>query len=518
MEVNKLASDATTPTMIDEDFEPERGKTMRDVRAAFRKRRPGRNDTVFAVIEGHGRFQNATLFVIVLNALWLGFDVNLNHPNLADDDGNLPLMPASTAIENFFCAYFFVEVVIRFLAFERRRWCCLEGMFVFDLILALLMVLETWVTPIVREITGDSDSGGDLGLLSALRLLRLARITRMVKLMAFIPELVTLVRGMISAVKAVSWILLFLILIMYVFAIVFTSQLGDSEGPEPTPDGEDPTAEVLFSSMGSSMMTLFTNGVLGDNLAQTMDAVLQSSHILFWVFVVFFVMSALMLLNMLIGVLCQVIEDTARSEMETAKMNRLRNCLSHAFEVIDEDADGRIGRLEWKCIAQNEEVKKSLVSLGISEDTLEERLDQLADTIFPSVSAFGRTANSLDGDDEPEGLTLDAFMDKIRDLHPESEVGALDLEDFKSQITHFNRSLNKKLDRIDRILRRGVGRPSPADKAMRKAITNHNAANPLSVSYDTISPLSTATSLCSSKQFLRSVPLEVLLHILKVRC
>eukprot|EP00971_Amphidinium_carterae_P311169 6184078-Amphidinium_carterae.1 len=36
-------------------------------------------------------------------------------------------------------------------------------------------------------------------------------------------------------------------------------------------------AEYMFGSIGSSMMTLFTNGMLGDNLYQTMTAIKDAS-------------------------------------------------------------------------------------------------------------------------------------------------------------------------------------------------------------------------------------------------
>merc|ERR1712130_737344 len=92
--------------------------------------------------------------------------------------------------------------------------------------------------------------------------------------------------------KAVSFILLFLLLVMYVFAIIFTSHFGEPGGDEEvplTPEQEamqeevealglsladsDATAVQLFATIGHSMMTLFTNGVLGDNLAQTLNSI-----------------------------------------------------------------------------------------------------------------------------------------------------------------------------------------------------------------------------------------------------
>lgn len=478
-------------------------------------KKPGRNLSVFADIEATSLFQNTTLLIIVLNAGWMAVDVNWNHPSMADDDGVLPLEPASVLIENFFCAYFFMEVVIRFFAFKRKWWWFMEGMFVFDTVLVVLMVLETWIVPIVEALIGDTTNGGGLGLFSGLRLLRLARVTRMVKLMSFFPELVTLVRGALSAFKAVSWVLIFLLLTMYVFAIIFTTQLGDADGPPELPEGEDPTAEIMFSSMGSSCMTLFTNGVLGDNLYQTMDAILTNNGILFSVFSIFFVISALMLLNMLIGVLCQVVEVTAKKEEEESKFTHLRESLTRVFEVLDVNTDGNLTTAEWDCMLRSDDVKRALVTTGIPAESLDEKLKQLGDTIFSGIEIKrGRWRMAGVNTDNGRGLTLDDFMEKMKDLHPDSRMGALDLEEFRARTVAMNRRLNKKMETINRKLQDVTLTPMP-DASLDNG--DYGYSNPSDRPNDNIYPPSPAKGCEKTKQVLRVVPLEVLLHALRVR-
>merc|ERR1719420_1007988 len=102
--------------------------------------------------------------------------------------------------------------------------------------------------------------------------------------MRFVPELTKLVKGMVKAARSVNFILLFLILVMYVFAIIFTGALSDREDypltpycshpsfaglnesdlPEDClPDGEfGELGQDLFATMGDSFMSLFTRGVL----------------------------------------------------------------------------------------------------------------------------------------------------------------------------------------------------------------------------------------------------------------
>merc|ERR1712151_168468 len=99
-------------------------------------------------------------------------------------------------------------------------------------------------------------------------------------------------------------------------------------------------------------MTLFTNGVLGDNLADTLSAIArQESGLLFtWIFIVFTTISSFTLLNMLIGVLCQVIDSCAKEEEKTSRERDFRANLKKAFEALDVSKDQRLCKDEWVII------------------------------------------------------------------------------------------------------------------------------------------------------------------------
>merc|ERR1719277_56617 len=147
------------------------------------------------------------------------------------------------------------------------------------------MVLETWIVPIVGlMLDQDGGSGGTMANFSMLRLLRLLRLTRMARIARFFPQLMVLVKGMMEAVQSVNIFFLFLLICTYVFSLVFTgvlfsdkeyagrrllARLLSSDGAGADEADEDPTAEEMFCTLFSAMMTFFTNGVMQDNLAQT---------------------------------------------------------------------------------------------------------------------------------------------------------------------------------------------------------------------------------------------------------
>lgn len=402
------------------------------------------NDSAFADIARSDSFQYVTLLIIVLNAIWIGIDTEWNHDHKrdldsdgVDDVDSYPLEPGSIVIENIFCVYFFVEVVIRFLAFKLKLSFWKDAWFVFDSVLVFFMVLETWVLKIIEAVLDGGSGNTGFASFSALRLMRLLRLTRLGSLMRQFPELMVLVKGIIASTKNVAWMLVFLLLIMYVFAILLTSIIAKPppHSPELTPDD----AGYLFGSLGSSLMTLFTQGVLGDNLADIVDVILSEGVLLMWVFWLFFGIASLTLLNMLIAVLCMVIETKANEERDVACDMELRRNLEEAFLLIDVNLDGVITTNEFNSIRHMPHLRESLAACGIDSSYMDDELQRLQDAIF----AVGT-----------EELSFTDFATKVLDLQPQRHASCLAMEILRSnQITKCNR-LSSYMTAIEDGLRR----------------------------------------------------------------
>jgi len=476
-------------------------------------------DSFFAKIASNMYFQNVTLGIIVVNAIWIFVDVQWNHANLADPKtGKLPLEPGSDVIENLFCTYFTIEVIIRFLAFRKFWYCFTDAWFIFDSTLVLMMVVETWVLKIVEAATSGSSGGtSPLSGLSSLRLLRLLRLTRMARLFSFFPELMTLVKGMFRAMQSVVFVLIFLLMIMYVFAIVFTSQLAKPppepgtvvQAPDPnSTDACDGCASELFANLGASMLTLFTNGVLGDNLYQTLSEIRKDSIPLFWLFLAFVVISGLTLLNMLIGVLCQVIEDSGREETETRQLTMLRNCLIDAFTLTDESNDGLISKQEWMNIRNNPTVQASLLKLGFESNMIDERLDQMQESLFGRIGKLH--AAEVEG---RAGLSFDEFMKQVIDLRMDRFASALDVEILKLISKKNSKVMQKKLDNLESELSNAKDDAKPREDPP----TASETPDPYVQSSEDIAKATSGGHMRDDDKWLQEVPMELLLHVLKAR-
>ena len=138
--------------------------------------------------------------VIFLNAIWIGIDIELNHADvLAEADIGFILA------ENLFCFYFTVELLIRFLVYTKKTYALKDVWFLFDLFLVSLMMLETWVMPLLHIFSADSAGAatGGLSVLRIARVMRVLRTARMARLVRLMPELMILIKGMMVAFRSV---------------------------------------------------------------------------------------------------------------------------------------------------------------------------------------------------------------------------------------------------------------------------------------------------------------------------
>jgi len=265
----------------------------------------------------------------------------------------------------------------------------------------------------------------------------------MARLMRQVPELVTLCKGVISATKAVCWILGFLVAVMYVFGIIMCGFIENSD--------EEDSAGQLFGTLGDAMMSLFTLGVLGDNMFACWESLIFwhdnqfDSYAMQWLYFIFFCISSLTLLNMLIGVLCEVITQTSDSETNGRMENELRWCIEDAFDNMDLNQDSLICEDEWAKIKTNPSLRNTLENLGVDEDYHDVRLDQMQEILFHPK--FGTIVQVRTHDNE-KGIKMEQLINKVVEIRPDKEASALDVEMLRSIIKIQDKRNQKRLKAV----------------------------------------------------------------------
>lgn len=310
------------------------------------------------------RFGNITLGIISLNAVWIGVDSD--HNTKPPPDTDLVFVVA----DQFFCIFFTFEWLTRFMAFAKKKSCLKDGWFKFDSALVFLMVLETWIMPIM------GGSGGGMGNTSMLRLLRLLRLSRMARLMRSVPELLTLLKGMAAATRSVFSTLVLLIVFTYVFAIIFKQQ---TEGDEDL--------EWFFGTIPEAMWNLLLGGTLLDGVTDHLNLLRERNQMCCVVFLLWVLLSSFTILNMLIGVLCEVVSAVSDSEKEKALVSFAKSSFLTVLETIDKDGNGTLSEKEFETFVMHNNVKAPLDDLEVDRDNLMDLSDVIFSTKKPEKSA-----------------------------------------------------------------------------------------------------------------------------------
>jgi len=299
-------------------------------------------------------FENITLAVISANAIYLGIDTALNDAGyILDADWYFQ------AFDHLFCAYFTAELVIRLAAFKWKRDCLRDGWFKFDGFLVGLMVAETWVMPVIFSVIG-----GSMTLpLGPLRLLRLLRLSRLVRLIRMLPELLTMFKGMFVASRAVGSSMLMVLLLLYVFGIVIHMGLAHEE-----------ELEEQFKTLPLCMWTLFIAGTLMDETGGVLTGLLEmgkfNTILSTVVFLIFILLSATTVMNMLIGVLCEVVSAVAQSERDEAALNIMKESILIELQQFDQDGNNMISKDELEFVMKSRKALGVLSSIDVDSDCL----------------------------------------------------------------------------------------------------------------------------------------------------
>jgi voltage-gated sodium channel len=214
-------------------------------------------------------FQNFILGVIMLNAITLALETA---PETMGD-----YLEVLHVIDLICLSIFVAELAAKLLVYRHRFF--LDGWNWFDFIIVGIALVPATES------------------LSALRALRILRVLRVVSI---IPSLRRVVEAGIRALPGMSSVLLVMMMLFVIGSVVATKLYG-------------PTFPQYFGTMGESLFSLFTVMTLEGwpDLAREVMAV----HPQAWLFFIpFLVVTALMVLNLLLGVIVNAMEETASEE------------------------------------------------------------------------------------------------------------------------------------------------------------------------------------------------------------
>ncbi|MFT7373515.1 MAG: voltage-gated sodium channel [Oleiphilaceae bacterium] len=221
----------------------------------------------FLQIRSHKAFELFIIFVIIFSALLIG--------------AKSYQVPEQVHAFMFWLDWgitflFLIEIVIRFIGEEHKRYFFKSGWNVFDTLIVIVSMV-----PI-----DDSE----LALVG-----RLIRIFRVLRMISIIPELRLLLNSLIKALPQLGYVVLLMFIIFYIYAAVGTTFFAEIN-------------PVLWGDISISLLTLFRVMTFEDWTDVMYE--IMTIYSLSWIyFITFIFFTAFAFLNMVIGIVVNVLEE-----------------------------------------------------------------------------------------------------------------------------------------------------------------------------------------------------------------
>ena len=204
-------------------------------------------------------------------------------------------------LDYFITSVFLVEILIRLAAEKKTLNFFKSSWNVFDFIIVAISLVP-------------------IESLDSILLARLVRVFRLLRLVSFIPQFRILIESFITAIPRVSYILLFMFVEFYIFAAI-----GSILFSEISP--------LHWGNVGLAMLTLFQTATL-EGWPDLMYQSLEVQRFSWIFFVIFIILNSLVFMNMIIGVIIDVIVKA--NENEFPENIRLLNKISERLDNIEE--------------------------------------------------------------------------------------------------------------------------------------------------------------------------------------
>jgi hypothetical protein len=240
----------------------------------------------------------------------------------------------------------------------------------------------------------------------------MARIARLLKRW---PELMVLLKGIGIATRSVFSTLMLLMCVVYVFALAIRYMTIDTE-----------VGDKYFSSTPTGMKFLFFHSAMPD----TMDFIEETgaeTAIAAILIVIFVLMTTLTLMNMLIGVVCEVMSIVSTVQQHALKMSTIkegfRMVLQHKLgEDIDEIESHGVTKKFFQTLLMETEVVRLLHEVGVDPVGLIDYIDHIFN-------------GDLAGSDSKQVLSFNKLVEVICDLSGTNHCTVKDVVDMRLLLT-----------------------------------------------------------------------------------
>jgi len=392
------------------------GKELKKVRS-MNLLKVDRSQLSLSYLVQHPLFNALTAFMIVFNAVQIGYDAELSAA------GKTPGILVQ--LWSFVCTiYFAVECALRIRVF---RWAFFYGEAWtwnwFDLLLVVCSAAD-----LVPLLSGSEDSSIVLSAIRALKMLRIIRVFRVFRVIKQLSNLMVMIADSLSSLL---WAMVMLVIIMYVFAIGimnFTSDWAHGQSDSSA------VARVTgyFGSLDVSFYTLAIVMLGGVDFAEVLADLMLVGWVPFTLLMFFVLFTNLAVLNVVTGVFVDRALEAEKSQREYQVERVLKAQVLFNKQIvallaqIDSNSDGRISRDELHAMLEDDKLKAHWETLGLTDFNKTKQADRLFDLL----------------DENGDGaIYVDEFLDKCGLMR--GPASALELLAVQTECGHIRRYLSQ---------------------------------------------------------------------------
>jgi voltage-gated sodium channel len=217
---------------------------------------------------------------------------------------------------------------------------------------------------------------GNFFPVSILRVCRLAKLARVSKVLRVFPELRIMMAGLIGSISAIFWgtvLLVIFLLVWSIIAVQFVHPLNATMD-----HGDCERCYRAFNSVLAAALTISQTTVLGDSWGAISVPLIEAHPITIPFFAFVFLTVGLGVLNLILGVVCNVFtlaHDRIVDEIENEKLMLKMETKNHLLQMcveMDTDGSGELTKAELEAGFHNEEeFRNTLAAMDITEEDLE---------------------------------------------------------------------------------------------------------------------------------------------------
>eukprot|EP00929_Paragymnodinium_shiwhaense_P115185 TRINITY_DN83881_c0_g1_i1.p1 TRINITY_DN83881_c0_g1~~TRINITY_DN83881_c0_g1_i1.p1 ORF type:complete len:737 (-),score=199.93 TRINITY_DN83881_c0_g1_i1:145-2355(-) len=302
------------------------------------------------------RFESLTMLVILINAAWIGYEVDSN-----DAEFILDADTKFIVVENIFCAFFSFELAVRFMSLRKTVLILKDHWMLFDGALVFLMIWEVWAMPCIASLSEKGiDALAGTSMLRMVKLVRLTRVSRLLRLLRMIPEMTMLCKGIVLAMRGAIVSLVMMTLIAYMFAVLLAQLSKDADDErEYYMHSTD-----YWSSVPLALMTVMVAAIVPD-LHTIIAELAEEDTVKFVFFLIYLFLVGVTLLNMFVGVMVQVVWVTSSMEKEEYLTTVLYDNMMDILRGADADENETICLDEFTNILLQPQTVRFLTSMDI---------------------------------------------------------------------------------------------------------------------------------------------------------